>query len=190
MDRILGANRSEFNIRVQMMQNYAIDDLTAAEITAIQNAPRQRAFATVIGPMLSKRAAIGWIYTGHTGEDLFLYAFGPNKPTGLIQNTDIAKITARSLGFDLAEVDRKLFVDAATAFSSLGATVRFDNSDPTNLALIVEKGIRRAILLIDSNVLQLGKTNHMLPGIVVQIPKSGKTFVPQKAVDLLKEAGW
>ena len=93
-----------------------------------QKAPRKRAFATVVGPMLSKRAAIGWIYTGHTGEDLFLYAYGPNKPTGLIQNTDIAKITARSLGFDLAEVDRKLFVDAATAFTSLGAVISFDNS--------------------------------------------------------------
>ena len=190
MDKVLGEDRSEFNIRVQMMQNYSVDDLTAAEITAIQKAPRKRAFATVIGPMLSKRAAIGWIYTGHTGEDLFLYAFGPNKPSGLIQNTDIAKITARSLGFDLAETDHKLFVDAATAFTSLGATARLDNSDNLNPVLIVEKGIHRALLPIDTNVLSVGKNSYMLPGIVVQIPKSGKVFVPQKAVDLLKEAGW
>lgn len=190
MDKVLGEDRSEFNIRVQMMQNYSIDDLTEAEITAIQKAPRKRAFATVIGPMLSKRAAIGWIYTGHTGEDLFLYAFGPNKPSGLIQNTDIAKITARSLGFDLAETDHKLFVDAATAFTSLGATARLDNSDNLNPVLIVEKGIHRALLPIDTNVLSVGKNSYMLPGIVVQIPKSGKVFVPQKAVDLLKEAGW
>ncbi|HWR29698.1 MAG TPA: alkaline phosphatase [Negativicutes bacterium] len=190
MDRILGENRSEFNIRVQMMQNYAVDDLTALEIATIQTAPRQRAFATVIGPMLSKRAAIGWIYTGHTGEDLFLYAFGPNKPNGLIQNTDIAKITAGSLGFDLAETDHKLFVDAATAFAAIGATTLFDNSDKFNPVLIVKKGIHQAILPIDANLLLIGKTNHMLPGIVVQIPNSGKVFVPQKAVELLKEAGW
>ncbi len=190
MDRILGENRSEFNIRLQMMNCFAIDDLNDAEVAAIQNAPRHRAFARVVGPMLSKRAAIGWIYTGHTGEDLFLYAFGPNKPTGLIQNTDIAKITARSLGFDLAEVDRKLFVDAAAAFTALGASIRFDNSDADNPALRLEKGIQRAILPINSNVLLIGKTSRMLPGIVVQIPKSGKIFVPQKAVDLLKEAGW
>jgi alkaline phosphatase len=190
MDQALGENRSEFNIRVQMMQNYAINDLSADEIKAIQKAPHKRAFGTVIGPMLSKRTAIGWIYTGHTGEDLFLYAYGPNKPAGLIQNTDVAKITAQSLGFDLAEANRKLFVDAATAFSALGATTRFEASNPDYPELFVEKGIHRAILPIDSNLLILGKTTYTLPGLVVQIPKTGKVFVPQKAVDLLKAAGW
>ena len=190
MDKALDGNRSEFNIRVQMMQNYAINDLTTEEITAIQKAPRKRAFATVVGPMLSKRAAIGWIYTGHTGEDLFLYAYGPNKPTGLIQNTDIAKITAQSLGFDLAETNRKLYVDAATAFTSIGATTRLDFSNPDYQVLHVEKGIHRAYLPIDANLLIIGKTAHPLPGLVVQIPKTGKVFVPQKAVDLLKAAGW
>ena len=190
MDKALDGNRSEFNIRVQMMQNFAINDLTAEEVTAIQKAPRKRAFATVVGPMLSKRAAIGWIYTGHTGEDLFLYAYGPNKPTGLIQNTDIAKITAQSLGFDLAETNRKLYVDAATAFTSIGATTRLDSSNPDYQVLYVEKGIHRAYLPIDANLLIIGKTAQSLPGLVVQIPKTGRVFVPQKAVDLLKAAGW
>ena len=35
MDKALDGNRSEFNIRVQMMQNFAINDLTAEEVTAI-----------------------------------------------------------------------------------------------------------------------------------------------------------
>ena len=140
--------------------------------------------------MMCKRAAIGWIYTGHTGEDVFLYAYGPNKPTGLIQNTDIAKITAQSLGFDLAETNRKLYVDAATAFTSIGATTRLDSSNPDYQVLYVEKGIHRAFLPIDANLLIIGKTAQSLPGLVVQIPKTGKVFVPQKAVDLLKAAGW
>ena len=190
MDRIIGTDRSEFNIRVQMMQNYAVNDLTAAEIIAIQKAPRKRAFASVIGPMLSKRAAIGWIYTGHTGEYLFLYAFGPNKPSGLIENTDIAKITAQSLGFSLADINSKLFIDAATAFKSLGAVVRLDNDDPNQSVLVVEKGMRRARLPLDTNLLQEGKTTHVLPGLTVLIPKTGQVFIPQKSVELLKEAGW
>ena len=190
MDQILGDNRSEFNIRVQMSQNYSIDDLTADEITAIQKGPRKRAFASVIGPMLSKRSAIGWIYTGHTGEDLFLYAYGPNKPAGLIQNTDIAKITAQSLGFDLAATDRQLFVDAAKAFAEIGALTRFDDSDPANPSLLVEKGILRASLPIDTNLMTVGKTIYRLPGIVVQISKTGKVYVPQKAIAILKSSGW
>ena len=190
MARLIAGNRSEFNIRIQMMQNFAVNDLTDEEVAAIQKAKLKRGLSPVIGPMLSKRAGIGWIYTGHTGEDLFLYAFGPNKPAGLIQNTDIAKITAHSLGFDLAEASRKLFVDAAAAFFAIGATTRLDASDPDAPVLIVEKGLRRANLPLNSNRLQTGKVSHVLPGLVVQVPKNGQVFVPQKAVELLKEAGW
>ena len=190
MDRVIGTDRSEFNIRIQMMQNFAVDDLTAEEIIAIQKAPRKRAFATVVGPILSKRAAIGWIYTGHTGEDLFLYAFGPNKPTGLIENTDIAKITAQSLGFILSDTSRQLFVDTAAALAALGAVSRLDLDDPNHPVLLIEKGLRRAQLPVDSNQLIIGAKTHSLPGIVVQIPKTGKVFAPQAAIDLLKAAGW
>ena len=166
------------------------DDLTAEEIIAIQKAPRKRAFATIVGPILSKRTAIGWIYTGHTGEDLFLYAFGPNKPTGLIENTDIAKITAQSLGFILSDTSRQLFVDTAAALAALGAVSRLDLDDPNHPVLLIEKGLRRAQLPVDSNQLIIGAKTHSLPGIVVQIPKTGKVFAPQAAIDLLKAAGW
>ena len=190
MARLIAGNRSEFNIRIQMMQNFAVNDLTDEEVAAIQKAKLKRGLSPVIGPMFSKRAGIGWIYTGHTGEDLFLYAYGPNKPAGLIQNTDIAKITAQSLGFDLAETSRKLFVDAAVAFAAIGATTRLDATEPDAPALIVEKGLRRAMLPLNANRLQTGKVSHALPGLVVQVPKTGQVFVPQKAVELLKEAGW
>lgn len=190
MDQVLGTDRSEFNIRVQMSQYYNIDDLTSDEIRAIQKAPRKRAFGTVIGPMLSKRSAIGWIYTGHTGEDLFLYAYGPNKPAGLIQNTDIARITAQSLGFDLAEANRQLFVDAAKALTALGAAWRLDDSDADNPTLLVEKGRLRASLPLDTDLLLIGRTEYRLPGITVQIPATGKFYVPQKALDLLQANGW
>ncbi len=190
MDRIIGADRSEFNIRIQMMQNFAVDDLTAEEVIAIQKAPRKRAFATVVGPIISKRTAIGWIYTGHTGEDLFLYAFGPNKPTGLIENTDIAKITAQSLGFTLSETSRQLFVDIAPALSALGAVSRLDLEDLNHPVLLIEKGLLRARLPIDTNQLIIGAKTYLLPGVVVQVAKTGKVFAPQTVIDLLKTAGW
>ena len=190
MDQIIGADRSEFNIRMQMMQNFAVDDLTAEEIIASQKAPRKRAFATVVGPILSKRAAIGWIYTGHTGEDLFLYAFGPNKPTGLIENTDIAKITAQSLGFTLSDTSRQLFVDTAAALAALGALSRLDLEDPSHPVLFIEKGLLRARLPVDTNQLIIGAKTYLLPGVAVQVAKTGKVFAPQTAIDLLKTAGW
>ena len=190
MDRIIGADRSEFNIRIQMMQNFAVADLTAEEIAAIQKAPRKRAFATVVGPILSKRAAIGWIYTGHTGEDLFLYAFGPNKPTGLIENTDVAKITAQSLGFTLNDTSRQLFIDLAPALAVIGATSRLDLDDPNHPVLLIEKGLQRARLPLDANQLVIGAQTYSLPGLTIQAAKTNRIFAPQKVIDLLKAAGW
>jgi len=46
------------------------------------------------------------------------------------------------------------------------------------------------MLPLNANRLQTGKVSHALPGLVVQVPKTGQVFVPQKAVELLKEAGW
>jgi alkaline phosphatase len=57
-----------------------------------------------VGPMISKRACIGWTTTGHVGEDLFMYAYGPQKPAGLIENTDIAKLIAKVSGYNLDNV--------------------------------------------------------------------------------------
>ena len=56
--------------------------------------------------------------------------------------------------------------------------------------LLVEKGLLRASLPIDTNMLLLSKKTYSLPGITVQIAKTGKVYAPQKAVDLLKESGW
>ena len=108
----------------------------------------------------------------------------------MIENTDIAKITAQSLGFILSDTSRQLFVDTAAALAALGAVSRLDLDDPNHPVLLIEKGLRRAQLPVDSNQLIIGAKTHSLPGIVVQIPKTGKVFAPQAAIDLLKAAGW
>lgn len=104
VEKVLNGNQEAITIRQLMSEYYGIDDLTADEITAIQNA-KKGSLNAVIGPMLSKRSIIGWTTTGHSGEDLFFYAYGPNHPVGLIQNTDIAQISAKALGFDLKQTD-------------------------------------------------------------------------------------
>ncbi|HWQ60813.1 MAG TPA: alkaline phosphatase [Negativicutes bacterium] len=183
-------DRSESNIRLVLMQHYGLENLTDEEIAKIQKAGKGRALAAVIGPMLSARSAIGWIYTGHTGEDVFLYAFGPQRPSGLIENTQIAAITAKALGFDLGAADRELFVPAEEAFRALGATVAYDGSDESRPVLVVRKGLLKAELPIDTNRLIIGKTTYKLPGITVYIAHTKKTYVPKAAVELAKAAGF
>lgn len=187
---LLNDDRSDANIRLVMMRYYGLSDLTDAEVAKIKKAGKGRALAAVVGPMLSARSAIAWIYGGHTGEDVFLYAYGPGKPAGLIENTQIAAITAKALGFDLAAVDRKLFVPANEAFTALGAKAVLDTSDANRPVLRAEKGVLRLELPVNTNILKIGQTAYLLPGLAVMIPQTGQVYVPQAALAIAKTAGF
>lgn len=186
--KLLAGNRAPETIRDVMTRYYGIDNLTEEEVSLIQKA-KEKDIISVVGPMMSKRAAIGWTTSGHTGEDLFLYAYGPNRPVGLIENTDIARIAAKELGFDLDKVSDKLFVDASKAFGEIGAKISIDRSDPHNLVLIAEKGRIKAEMPFSKNILKIGEKTYELNGITVFAPKTGKVYIPQQAVNLFKETG-
>jgi alkaline phosphatase len=89
-------NPDKSNIADVMNSRYGVSDLTSEEIKSIKNA-KPGSLNYVVGPILSKRSSIGWTTTGHNGEDIFLYAYGPGKPTGLIDNTEIARIIERNM---------------------------------------------------------------------------------------------
>ena len=76
------------------------------------------------------------------------------------------------------------------ALSALGAVSRLDLEDPSHPVLFIDKGLLRARLPVDTNQLIIGAKTYSLPGIVVQVAKTGKVFAPQTAIDLLKAAGW
>ncbi|MBP2634862.1 MAG: alkaline phosphatase [Firmicutes bacterium] len=189
IEGVLKGSKDESVIRQVMSEYYGIDELTADEVKAIQTA-KKGTLSAVVGPMLSKRSVIGWTTTGHTGEDVFLYAYGPNHPVGIIENTDLARISAKALGFDLKEVDSKLFAEAAQAFSSIGASVRVDDADKENKVLIVSKGFKRAEIPISKNVIKINGKSYEMKGIAVWEPRNGKVYLPQQAVELVKAAGF
>jgi alkaline phosphatase len=167
------------------MNNYfGVEDLTDEEVTAIQKA-KAGSMNYVVGPIISKRSVIGWTTTGHTGEDVFLYSYGPNRPTGTIENTDLALIQADALGFNLETVDRKLFVEAGKAFSAIGAKIAIDKSDPANPVLVVEKGAKRAELPISKDIVKINGKIYEMQGLTVLSAKTAKVYVPQQAVDLI-----
>lgn len=168
-----------------MAQYYGITDLTPEEIAAVKEA-RPGRVQSVVGPIISKRAHIGWTTGGHTGEDMVLYSFGPNKPVGVIENTEFAKLTARSFGFDLKELSTRLFVSARPAFQSLGAEVKYNDADPLNPVIEVTKGNVKMELPIDTSVAKINGQIRYLKGLVVK--PANVTYVPQEAIDLFQEA--
>lgn len=134
-----------------------------------------------VGPIISARAGIGWTTGGHTGGDVVLYTYAPNgdRPTGVIDNTDVAKYMARVLGLDLNKVSQQLFVPAKQAFEAKGATFKADASQIT-----VTKGSQKLELPAYKNQVILNGKRIDLNGVVVY--NGSEYFVPQQAIDLLK----
>lgn len=176
----LNADRS--NIVEVMAQYYGITDLTPEEIEAIRQA-KPGSLNYVIGPMLSRRSYIGWTTNGHTGEDLFLYSYGPAKLSGTLENTDIARRVAAAMGLDLARLNQDLFRPVREAFKE--ANVIWDTSNPHLPKVIIEKGGVRAELPVGTNMIFINGSKQYLPSLVVYSQPRGITYIPTSVTQLL-----
>jgi alkaline phosphatase len=183
VERRLGADRDEARLRAVLAADYAIDDPTTEELHALAAAPPGR-LGNLLGPMLSRRATIGWTTSGHTGEDLFLYHWGVGAPLGLLENTEIARLVARAMGVDLEVATRRLFVPADEAFTA--GAYRIDRRDYANPVLVIDRGDVRAELPLATDRLLIHRGEDVeelfLEGVVIESPVSGRVFLPREAV--------
>ncbi|AST89880.1 alkaline phosphatase [Sutcliffiella cohnii] len=157
---------------------YGLDNLTATEIENLKSSKTLQADMT---KMLANRANIGFSTGGHTGEDVFLYAYGPSKPFGLVDNTDIAKTMAKFLGINLDKTTDKLFVNARESFENKGYTTRIDVTDANNPVFIAEKQKIKIELPVNKNIAYVTQNNKSyvktLDGVTVY---NSKDFSYQK----------
>lgn len=161
---------------------YGITNPTADETKALNSSTN---LSKTLVQLLANRANLGFTTGGHTGEDLFMYSYGPGKPTGLIENTDVAKSTATALGFSLGKVDKEVFVEAESAFKKIGAKVSIDSSDKTNPVLVVKKGKTTAEIPVNKNIVTIKGKDKELKTVTVQ--SNGKFYVSQEAVKIVKK---
>ncbi|MFK4302419.1 MULTISPECIES: alkaline phosphatase [unclassified Paenibacillus] len=100
----LDADRS--NIKEVLSTYFGITDLTDEEVKTIKDA-KEGSVNYAVGPIISKGANIGWTTGGHTGGDVVLYTYTPNgdRPSGVIDNTDVNKYMTRVLGLEQQAVD-------------------------------------------------------------------------------------
>ena len=175
-------NAQRTNIKEVMAEYFGITDLTTEEIQAIKKAEPGSMNYTV-GPIISKRSGIGWTTGGHTGGDVVLYTYAPNgdRPTGVIDNTDVAKYMARVLGLDLGAVTERLFVKAKPAFAAKGAAYTLDVK---NAKVVVTKGANKLELPFHQSFALLNGKKTQLEGVIVY--NGVEAFVPQQAVDLIQ----
>ncbi|QBQ07052.1 alkaline phosphatase [Sporosarcina pasteurii] len=88
-------NEERNNIQEVVLEHTGIT-LTEAEIKQIKQAGNP---ALQINSIISRHALVGWSHTGHTGEDIPIYAYGPqaHKFAGLIENTDFPQLMAEAM---------------------------------------------------------------------------------------------
>ena len=178
-------NADRSNAKQVMAGFYGINDLTAEEEAAIKATEKGKMNYTV-GPMISKRANIGWTTGGHTGEDVTLYTYlpGNERITGTIDNTDIGKISASVWGIDLNKTTKELYNNAKTAFEAKGASVKVDNSDANNPKMIVTKGGNTLIIPENKNIVILNGRTIESKGVNVNI--KDVFYVSNSVLELIK----
>ncbi|WP_110111616.1 alkaline phosphatase [Bacillus sp. CGMCC 1.16541] len=164
---------------------YGLKDLSEQEQAKLDAAKDEKAIGTALVEMLAERANIGFTTGGHTGEDMFLYSYGPNRPEGFLDNTDIAKHMAKALGVDLNKLTDELFGKASDVFK--GAKTSIDKTDKANPVLVVEKGNKKAQLPVNKDIIIVNGKEYKLPGVVVQSQK-GDFYVPKAANKLFNKA--
>lgn len=177
----VGSDLTEKNIREKIQEWWGIN-ATAQDAKQILYLHKKKgaSLKNALGEVISRNHTVfGWTTHSHTGEDVPLWAYGPSRPVGLIDNTDVAAIVAAAFGFDLGKTSARLFVDADDAYA--GCYV-LDKTDSENPVLLIEG---RARLPIGKDVLLLNGVRHNLEGIVVHAPMTGKVYLPREAVDLI-----
>lgn len=181
------AGADDQKIKDVMASKWGIADLREAEIEAISTTiAEKKPLSPIVAPMLSSRARLCWTTGGHTGADVFLFSYGPDRPIGLWQNTDIGRNLAARMGFDFKSLNERLFVEAGAAFTPAGFKVSVEKSDAANPVLVVSRGASEARLPFSKNVMILNGKTIEVEGLVVAAEKLDKVYVPAQAVKLLK----
>jgi alkaline phosphatase len=183
----IGTDTSSANIKAQIKTWWGIDvtDKDVNDIALLMKPANEGGKALSLSYAISEaisrnHTVIGWTTHGHDGSDVPLWAYGPDRLTGHVDNTEIAKYIAKELGFDLNKANSRLFVEVGDVFSK--NEYKLNMTDPSNPVL----EIGNCQLPIDKNILIKNGTTRELEGIVTYAPETGKIYIPAEAVPLVK----
>ena len=172
---------------VEVAALYGLDDLTEDELATLKSA---KDIGDEMVKMLANRANIGYTTGGHTGEDVFLYSYGPSKITGLVENTDLAHSMAQFMGFDLNKLTDDLYIPATKAFKDKGYTTKIDLADKENPKFIAQKDDVTYTIPVNKNTLiyedASTKTIKTHTFDTINVYNGTEFYVSQKVLNVIK----
>lgn len=155
----------------EVLHLYGLDGLEQSDITRIRESKN---IEKELVSLMAERAQLGFTTRGHSGEDVFLYSFGPKKPTGLINNTDLpAKVAAHLELGSLSELTKKRFIPAKEYYEKKGYVTESNVRSGSGTVFTAKKGKTVIEYPANQNIRRVNGNEETLPGIVVF---NGHTF--------------
>lgn len=136
-----------------------------------------------LGEVLSaKYTLVGWATHGHSGGDVPLFAYGPRRPTGLLEAPQVGLHLAKALGVDLRQLDGRLHAPASQALAG-AAQDEQETAQGWRLTVRGRDGV--ALLEDGSNILRLGGRAIALEAPVVRVEQTRRWYLPRQAARII-----
>jgi len=174
LTQILGNSPSPADIAMQVQIHWGIRLTDAAAQSILDSAPtsQYKLQSALTSHINRNHLDVGWASHHHAGGDVSLYAYGPCAPSGLIENTDIARTAAAAMRVDLDALTASLFADSREIFPD---AVFMPEENPDHLLL--PDGSK--IPFHDSARILPDGTRRPLGGLAVYIPETRTCHLPR-----------
>lgn len=187
LSQLLSGSPSANDLAAIIEREWALADLSKAELTELASAFKlHQSFIPNLSRIISTRARIGWTTGGHTGADVPLFAYGPDHPQGLVENTDVGKRIAQFMGLDLRHLQDILFIDLKQSLLARGFSVNIDRSSPNNGKATVSNGTKTAELYQSKNWVVANGRRLPFSGVVVFAEPRQTVFGPEQVITILE----
>ncbi|PFA66906.1 alkaline phosphatase [Bacillus sp. AFS015802] len=124
----------------KVLSSYGLGNLSKKEYCTMEHTKTVEDLENEMVKLMAKRANLGFTTHGHTGEDVFLYAYGPGKPVGLIENTDIPRVISTYMGFSLDKGPfASWYVDGMNYFRDRGYSVEIEGRTSKNPVMMAKR---------------------------------------------------
>ncbi|MCL1887643.1 MAG: alkaline phosphatase [Kiritimatiellaeota bacterium] len=174
--KIIGEEPTAADIAMRTQIHWGVrltDDDAQGVLDAVPTSPFGLASA-LVSYVNRKSLKVGWTTHHHTGGDVTLYAYGPCAPSGLLDNTDIARVAAAAMRADLDALGASLFVDSRELFPD---AVLMPAEKPDHLLLA--DGSR--IFFDDSARVYPNGARRPLGGLAVHVPETRMCYLPAES---------